>query len=86
MCIIHTIGLVVNDTMEVYWRTSGSAAAQGPRRNGLERGQLKPETFNFLGFTHICGKTRKGGGGLKAKARDQVRHDGHIAASGSPAT
>jgi len=25
------------------------------------RGEGKPETFNFLGFTHICGKTRKGG-------------------------
>jgi len=25
-----------------------------------KRGQGKPETFNFLGFTHICGKTRKG--------------------------
>lgn len=25
-----------------------------------ERGRGKPETFNFLGFTHICGKTRKG--------------------------
>ena len=25
-----------------------------------ERGRSKPETFNFLGFTHICGKTRKG--------------------------
>mgnify|MGYP001563906324 CR=1 FL=1 len=25
-----------------------------------ERGAGKPETFNFLGFTHICGKTRKG--------------------------
>ena len=24
------------------------------------RGQGKPETFNFLGFTHICDKTRKG--------------------------
>ncbi len=24
------------------------------------RGAGKPETFNFLGFTHICGKTRKG--------------------------
>ena len=23
-------------------------------------GQGKPETFNFLGFTHICGKTRRG--------------------------
>ena len=25
------------------------------------RGQGKPETFNFLGFTHICGRTRKQG-------------------------
>jgi group II intron reverse transcriptase/maturase len=24
------------------------------------RDQGKPETFNFMGFTHICGKTRKG--------------------------
>ena len=28
-------------------------------RSGEEEG--KPETFNFLGFTHICGKTRKSG-------------------------
>ena len=25
------------------------------------RGDGKPETFDFLGFTHICGKSRKGG-------------------------
>jgi group II intron reverse transcriptase/maturase len=25
-----------------------------------QRGEGKPETFNFLGFTHICGKTRGG--------------------------
>ncbi len=24
------------------------------------QGKGKPETFDFLGFTHICGKTRKG--------------------------
>jgi len=29
------------------------------RRN--RRGQGKPETFNFLGFTHICGKKRSNG-------------------------
>ena len=29
-----------------------------PNRRG--RGDGKPETFNFLGFTHSCGKTRKG--------------------------
>ncbi len=34
----------------------GPFAAENRRRKG--RG--KPETFNFLGFTHICGKTRNG--------------------------
>jgi RNA-directed DNA polymerase len=34
----------------------GRFAAQ----NREQRGEGKPETFNFLGFTHICGKTRKG--------------------------
>ena len=34
----------------------GRFAAEN-RRN---RGEGKPETFNFLGFTHICGKTRSG--------------------------
>jgi RNA-directed DNA polymerase len=29
--------------------------------NREQRGESKPETFNFLGFTHICGKTRKTG-------------------------
>ncbi len=26
-----------------------------------QRGEGKPETFSFLGFTHICGRTRKNG-------------------------
>jgi len=30
------------------------------RANRSRRGQGKPETFDFLGFTHCCGKTRKG--------------------------
>jgi RNA-directed DNA polymerase len=34
----------------------GRYAAQ----NRARQGKGKPETFNFLGFTHICGKTRKG--------------------------
>lgn len=34
----------------------GRFAAQ----NRKERGQGKPETFNFLGFTHICGTNRRG--------------------------
>jgi RNA-directed DNA polymerase len=29
-------------------------------QNRAERGVGKPETFNFLGFTHICAKTRNG--------------------------
>lgn len=29
-------------------------------QNRRKRGQGKPDTFNFLGFTHSCGKTRKG--------------------------
>jgi RNA-directed DNA polymerase len=28
--------------------------------NRKERGMAKPETFEFLGFTHLCGKTRDG--------------------------
>jgi RNA-directed DNA polymerase len=28
--------------------------------NRKERGEGKPEKFDFLGFTHICGRTRKG--------------------------
>jgi len=35
----------------------GRFAADGRKR----RGKGKPETFDFLGFTHICGKTRKDG-------------------------
>ena len=30
------------------------------------RGEGKPETFDFLGFTHYCRKTRKGGSGWGA--------------------
>jgi RNA-directed DNA polymerase len=29
--------------------------------NRKKRGEKKPETFNFLGFTHICGKNHKTG-------------------------
>jgi len=35
----------------------GAFAAEGRKRRGLG----KPETFNFLGFTHICGKKRSNG-------------------------
>lgn len=35
--------------------------------NRVERGLPKPETFNFLGFTHICGHSRGGRFLLKRK-------------------
>lgn len=39
-----------------------------------ERGLGKPETFDFLGFTHICGKTRRGEFQLLRKSRrDRMR-------------
>jgi group II intron reverse transcriptase/maturase len=48
----------------------GRTAAQNRARRGLG----KPETFNFLGFTHICGRSRRGGFLLKRKTRrDRMR-------------
>ena len=42
--------------------------------NREKRGLGKPETFNFLGFTHICGRSRRGKFLLKRKSRrDRVR-------------
>ena len=35
--------------------------------NRKKRGGGKPETFDFLGFTHICGKSRKGNYTVKRK-------------------
>jgi RNA-directed DNA polymerase len=40
----------------------------------VQRGLGKPETFQFLGFTHICGKSRQGRFLLKRKSRrDRMR-------------
>src|SRR5271169_6993097 len=42
--------------------------------NREQRGLGKPETFNFLGFTLICGRTRRGVFQLKRKTRrDRIR-------------
>jgi hypothetical protein len=39
-----------------------------------QRGLRKPETFNFLGFTFVCGKSRQGHLRLKRKSRrDRIR-------------
>ena len=46
------------------------AAAQRVRKRGLN----KPETFNFLGFTFICGNSRRCNFLLKRKTRrDRMR-------------
>jgi RNA-directed DNA polymerase len=48
----------------------GRFAAERRKRRGLG----KPETFNFLGFTFICGKTRQGKFQIKRKTRrDRMR-------------
>jgi group II intron reverse transcriptase/maturase len=48
----------------------GRFAAERRNRRGLG----KPETFNFLGFTFICGKTRAGRFQIKRKTRaDRMR-------------
>jgi RNA-directed DNA polymerase len=48
----------------------GRFAAERRQRRGLG----KPETFNFLGFTFICGKTRAGQFQIKRKTRrDRLR-------------
>jgi RNA-directed DNA polymerase len=48
----------------------GRFAAERRKRRGLG----KPETFNFLGFTFICGKTRQGKFQIKRKTRaDRLR-------------
>src|SRR5215831_15910066 len=48
----------------------GRHAAAGRKRRGLG----KPETFKFLGFVFICGRTRKGKFQLKRKSRrDRMR-------------
>ncbi len=43
-------------------------------RNREGRGEGRPETFNFLGFTHISGRSRRGDFQLQRKSRsDRVR-------------
>jgi group II intron reverse transcriptase/maturase len=48
----------------------GRVAAENRKRRGLG----KPETFNFLGFTFICGKSRRGKFQIKRTSRrDRMR-------------
>jgi RNA-directed DNA polymerase len=48
----------------------GRFAAERRQRRGLG----KPETFNFLGFTFICGRTRAGKFQIKRKTRGDRMH------------
>src|SRR3981189_3597130 len=48
----------------------GRFAAERRKRRGLG----KPETFNFLGFTFICGRTRAGKFQIKRKTRRDRMH------------
>jgi RNA-directed DNA polymerase len=47
----------------------GRFAAKDRARRGLG----KPETFDFLGFTHICGRTRQGRFQIRRKSRRDRR-------------
>ena len=47
----------------------GRHAAKDRRARGLG----KPETFNFLGFTHISGHSRRGASSLNGIRSDRVR-------------
>jgi RNA-directed DNA polymerase len=48
----------------------GRRAAADRKKRGVRR----PDTFTFLGFTHICGKTRRGSFQLQRKTRhDRMR-------------
>ena len=42
--------------------------------NRNSRGLGKPETFDFLGFTHICGRSRRGAFQLRRKTRVDRMH------------
>jgi group II intron reverse transcriptase/maturase len=59
-------------------------------RDRAARGDGKPETFDFLGFTHMCGKNKSGGYWLKrktiskrmraklAEVKDQIKRRQHL--------
>ena len=59
-------------------------------RDRAARGDGKPETFDFLGFTHMCGKNKSGGFWLRrktiskrmraklAEVKDQIKRRRHL--------
>lgn len=49
-----------SDKLVVPEKGANKGAGQPEPAERREHGSEKPETFDFLGFTHLCGKTRKG--------------------------
>src|ERR1700694_3848262 len=49
------------------------ACGRLPAAHRAELGLGKPETFDFLGFTHICGRTRQGRFQIRRKSRRDRR-------------
>lgn len=44
------------------------------KQNSINRGKSKPDTFDFLGFTHYCSKSRKGNFLMKVKTNKKRRN------------
>ena len=57
----HRGGAQARDQLGTAGQTaaSGSVAATTGRERRMRRGQRRPETFDFPGFTHICATTRE---------------------------
>ncbi len=55
-----------------------------PNETGTQRGEGKPETFDFLGFTHISGKDRNGS--LRREAQNDQQADAGQVAGNQAAT
>ena len=76
--LLQTRTKVLNNELEAVFRRRyprfRSAARPPTFRRSPRRGLGKPETFNFLGFTHICGRSRQGVFQLKRQTRrDRMR-------------
>jgi RNA-directed DNA polymerase len=56
------------------WFDTGLSRSAAKPQIGTARRNRRPATFNFLGFTFICGRTRRGSFLIKRKTRsDRMR-------------
>ena len=83
-----------SDSRSSTWNCIRQDEAHRVRRNAARaraaRGDGKPETFDFLGFTHYCGKNKSGGFWLRrktiskrmraklAEVKDQIKRRRHL--------